>query len=771
MLNQQISQLIAQELNVRDSQILAAIQLLDDGNTIPFIARYRKEATGGLDDTQLRHFETRLIYLRELEDRRQTILKSIEEQGKLTDELRDKIQATQSKTELEDLYLPFKPKRRTKGQIAIEAGLEPLADLLWNEPKTEPESTALDYVNAEKGVPDVKAALDGARYILMERFAEDAGLLAKVRDYLSKNALLVSKVLEGKEIEGAKFQDYFDHQELLKNVPSHRALAMFRGRNEGILQLSLNADPEAEEGSRQSYCEEIIRDYLGVRFTGQPADKWREQVIAWTWKIKVALHLETELMATLREKAEDEAIDVFARNLTALLMAAPAGAKNTMGLDPGLRTGVKVAVVDNTGKLLATDTIYPHTGQMERAMLSIFQLIKQHNVELIAIGNGTASRETERFAKDVIKEIKENKPQTVVVSEAGASVYSASELAAQEFPDLDVSLRGAVSIARRLQDPLAELVKIEPKAIGVGQYQHDVNQSQLARKLDAVVEDCVNAVGVDLNTASVPLLARVAGMTKTIAQNIVTYRDENGRFESREQLKKVPRLGPKAFEQCAGFMRIAAGDNPLDASGVHPEAYPVVEKILQATEQSIQDLMGNAGLVRQLDAKQFTDDQFGLPTVQDIFKELEKPGRDPRGEFKTATFAEGVEEITDLKAGMILEGTVTNVTNFGAFVDIGVHQDGLVHISSLSDKFVEDPHQVVKTGDVVKVKVLEVDVARRRIALTMRLDESAVKNDGKSDRTLSAKSRSDNARQDRSNPRANNAMGNAFADALKNWKK
>ena len=771
MLNQQISQLIAQELNVRDSQILAAIQLLDDGNTIPFIARYRKEATGGLDDTQLRHFETRLIYLRELEERRQTILKSIEEQGKLTDELRDKIQATQSKTELEDLYLPFKPKRRTKGQIAIEAGLEPLADLLWNEPKTVPETTALDYVNAEKGVADVKAALDGARYILMERFAEDAGLLAKVRDYLSKNALIVSKVIEGKEAEGAKFQDYFDHQELLKNVPSHRALAMFRGRNEGILQLSLNADPEAEEGSRQSYCEEIIRDYLGVRFTGQPADKWREQVIAWTWKIKVALHLETELMATLREKAEDEAIDVFARNLTALLMAAPAGAKNTMGLDPGLRTGVKVAVVDSTGKLLATDTIYPHTGQMERAMLSIFQLIKQHNVELIAIGNGTASRETERFAKDVIKEIKEHKPQTVVVSEAGASVYSASELAAQEFPDLDVSLRGAVSIARRLQDPLAELVKIEPKAIGVGQYQHDVNQSQLARKLDAVVEDCVNAVGVDLNTASVPLLARVAGMTKTIAQNIVAYRDENGRFDSREQLKKVPRLGPKAFEQCAGFMRIAAGNNPLDASGVHPEAYPVVEKILQATEQSIQDLMGNAGLVRQLDAKQFTDEQFGLPTVQDIFKELEKPGRDPRGEFKTATFAEGVEDITDLKAGMILEGTVTNVTNFGAFVDIGVHQDGLVHISSLSDKFVEDPHQVVKTGDVVKVKVLEVDVARRRIALTMRLDESAMKNDGKSDRTLSAKPRSDNARQERGNPRANNAMGNAFADALKNWKK
>ena len=770
MLNQQISQIIAAELTVQPQQILAAIQLLDDGNTIPFIARYRKEATGGLDDTQLRHFETRLIYLRELEERRQTILKSIEEQGKLTDELREKIHATQSKTELEDLYLPYKPKRRTKGQIAIEAGLEPLADLLWDEPKNDPELTALSFVDAEKGVADSKAALDGARYILMERFAEDAGLLAKVRDYLAKNAVIVSKVSEGKETEGTKFQDYFDHQELLKNVPSHRALAMFRGRNEGILQLSLNADPDAEEGSRQSYCEEIIRDYLDVRFTGQSADKWREQVIAWTWKIKVSLHLETELMASLREKAEEEAIDVFARNLTALLMAAPAGAKCTMGLDPGLRTGVKVAVVDNTGKLLDTTTIYPHTGREAEAQVAIFSLIRKHNVELIAIGNGTASRETERFAKEVIKEIKENKPQTVVVSEAGASVYSASEFAANEFPNLDVSLRGAVSIARRLQDPLAELVKIEPKAIGVGQYQHDVNQTQLARKLDAVVEDCVNAVGVDLNTASAPLLARVAGMTKTLAQNIVEYRDENGRFESRAELKKVPRLGPKAFEQCAGFMRIADGKNPLDASGVHPEAYPVIEKILQATAQFIQDLMGNSGVVRQLDAKQFIDEQFGLPTVQDIFKELEKPGRDPRGEFKTAVFAEGVEEITDLKPGMILEGTVTNVTNFGAFVDIGVHQDGLVHISSLSDKFVEDPHQVVKTGDIVKVKVLEVDVPRKRIALTMRLDESAVKNDGKSDRTLSARPHGNTQREER-NSRGNNAMGNAFADALKNWKK
>ncbi|WP_040977113.1 Tex family protein [Necropsobacter massiliensis] len=773
MLNQQISQIIAAELAVHPQQILAAMQLLDDGNTIPFIARYRKEATGALDDTQLRHFETRLIYLRELEERRHSILKSIEEQGKLSAELREKIAVVQSKTELEDLYLPYKPKRRTKGQIAIEAGIEPLADLLWHEPQHEPEQAAAAYVDADKGFADEKAVLDGARYILMERFAEDAQLLAKVRAYLQQSAVIISRVLEGKAQEGEKFRDYFEHQELLRNVPSHRALAMFRGRNEGVLQLSLNADPEQEDGARHSYCEELIREHLGVRFTNQAADKWRAQVISWTWRIKVSLHLETELMSALRERAEDEAIDVFARNLTALLMAAPAGAKHTMGLDPGLRTGVKVAVVDNTGKLLATDTVYPHTGQTERAMLTLYQLIKRHNVELIAIGNGTASRETERFAKEVIKQLDDNKPQTVVVSEAGASVYSASELAAQEFPTLDVSLRGAVSIARRLQDPLAELVKIEPKAIGVGQYQHDVNQSQLARKLDAVVEDCVNAVGVDLNTASAPLLARVAGMTKTLAQNIVAYRDENGRFDSREQLKNVPRLGPKAFEQCAGFMRIAQGKNPLDASGVHPEAYPVVEKILRATEQSIQDLMGNASAVHRLDAKQFIDEQFGLPTVQDIFKELEKPGRDPRGEFKTASFMDGVEDIGDLKAGMILEGTVTNVTNFGAFVDIGVHQDGLVHISSLSDKFVDDPHQVVKTGDIVKVKVLEVDVARKRIALTMRLDESAVKNTPKSDRTLSAKGRGDNreSRNNRANPHSNGAMSNAFADALKNWKK
>lgn len=773
MLNQTISQTIAQELNVQAKQILAAINLVDEGNTIPFIARYRKEVTGGLDDTQLRHFENRLLYLRELDDRRQTILKSIGDQGKLSDELQAKIEACQSKTELEDLYLPYKPKRRTKGQIAIEAGLEPLADLLWQQPQQVPENAAEQYVNAEKGVTDSKAALDGARYILMERFAEDAELLAKVRAYLQKSAVLVSKVIEGKQTEGAKFQDYFEHQERLSAVPSHRALAMLRGRNEGILQLSLNADPDQDESLRQSYCEEIIRQHLAVQFNQQPADSWRQQVISWTWRIKIALHLETELMAALREKAETEAIDVFARNLTALLMAAPAGAKNTMGLDPGLRTGVKVAVVDNTGKLLATDTIYPHTGQMDKAMVSVYQLGKKHNVGLIAIGNGTASRETERFVAEILQKSSDWQAQKVVVSEAGASVYSASELAAQEFPQLDVSLRGAVSIARRLQDPLAELVKIDPKAIGVGQYQHDVNQSQLARKLDAVVEDCVNAVGVDLNTASAPLLARVAGMSATLAQNIVNYRDQNGRFNNREQLKKVTRLGPKAFEQCAGFMRINNGNNPLDASSVHPEAYPVVEKILQATSQTIGDLMGNASAVRQLNAAQFTDERFGLPTVRDILSELEKPGRDPRGEFKTATFMDGVEEITDLTVGMILEGTVTNVTNFGAFVDIGVHQDGLVHISSLSNKFVEDPHQVVKTGDVVKVKVMDVDIPRKRIALSCRLDEqpqdkSAVRS-GEQTRSATERSNSNNRA---CQPRQNNAISNnAFADALKNWKK
>ncbi|HGY5694100.1 TPA: Tex family protein, partial [Serratia marcescens] len=722
-MNDPLSRIIATELQARPEQVDSAIRLLDEGNTVPFIARYRKEVTGGLDDTQLRQLETRLGYLRELEDRRQTILKSIDEQGKLTEQLAGAINATLSKTELEDLYLPYKPKRRTRGQIAIEAGLEPLADALWQDPQQQPEQLAERYVDADKGVADVKAALDGARYILMERFAEDAALLAKVRDYLWKNAHLVSKVVEGKEEEGAKFRDYFDHHEPISQVPSHRALAMFRGRNEGVLQLALNADPQFEEAPRESQAELIIINHLNLRLNNAPADAWRKAVVNWTWRIKVLLHLETELMGTVRERAEDEAINVFARNMHDLLMAAPAGMRATMGLDPGLRTGVKVAVVDATGKLVATDTVYPHTGQAAKAAAIVAAQCIKHNVELVAIGNGTASRETERFYLDLQKQFAEVRAQKVIVSEAGASVYSASELAALEFPDLDVSLRGAVSIARRLQDPLAELVKIDPKSIGVGQYQHDVSQSQLAKKLDSVVEDCVNAVGVDLNTASVPLLTRVAGLTRMMAQNIVNWRDENGRFSNREQLLKVSRLGPKAFEQCAGFLRINHGDNPLDASTVHPEAYPVVQRILAATEQALQDLMGNASAVRSLKAVDFTDDKFGVPTVTDILKELEKPGRDPRPEFKTATFAEGVETLNDLQVGMILEGSVTNVTNFGAFVDIGVHQDGLVHISSLADKFVEDPHTVVKAGDIVKVKVMEVDLQRKRIALSMRLDE------------------------------------------------
>lgn len=773
-MNDSLSRIIASELQARPEQVDSAIRLLDEGNTVPFIARYRKEVTGGLDDTQLRQLETRLVYLRELEERRATILKSIDDQGKLTEQLAGAINGTMSKTELEDLYLPYKPKRRTRGQIAIEAGLEPLADSLWQDPQQDPETLAASFVDADKGVADTKAALDGARYILMERFSEDAALLAKVRHYLWKNAHLVSKVVEGKEEEGAKFRDYFNHHEPIANVPSHRALAMFRGRNEGVLQLSLNADPQFDEAPRESYCEQIIIDHLGLRLNNASADAWRKAVVNWTWRIKVLLHLETELMGTLRERAEDEAINVFARNMHDLLMAAPAGMRATMGLDPGLRTGVKVAVVDGTGKLVATDTIYPHTGLAAKAAAVVAALCIKHNVELVAIGNGTASRETERFYLDVQRQFPEVKGQKVIVSEAGASVYSASELAAQEFPDLDVSIRGAVSIARRLQDPLAELVKIDPKSIGVGQYQHDVSQTQLARKLDAVVEDCVNAVGVDLNTASVPLLARVAGLTRLMAQNIVGWRDENGRFSNREQLLKVSRLGPKAFEQCAGFLRINHGDNPLDASTVHPEAYPVVERILAATRQSLQELMGNPTELRNLKASEFTDERFGVPTVTDIIKELEKPGRDPRPEFKTATFADGVETMNDLQPGMILEGSVTNVTNFGAFVDIGVHQDGLVHISSLADKFVDDPHKVVKAGDIVKVKVMEVDMQRKRIALTMRLDEQPGEGGsrrGSAERTTErlrpANGNARPARNDKKQDSGNNsAMGDALAAAL-----
>jgi len=774
MMKDSLSQIIAGELKARADQVDAAVRLLDEGNTVPFIARYRKEVTGGLDDTQLRLLESRLSYLRELDDRRQSILKSIDEQGKLTPELATAINSTLNKTELEDLYLPYKQKRRTRGQIAIEAGLEPLADTLWQDPSQDPEQLAASYVDADKGVADVRAALDGARYILMERFAEDATLLAKVREYLWKNAHVVSRVVEGKEEEGAKFRDYFDHHEALSGVPSHRALAMFRGRNEGVLQLSLNADPQFDEAPRESYGETLIAEHLKLRLNNAPADSWRKAVVSWTWRIKVLLHLETELMGTLRERAEDEAINVFARNLHDLLMAAPAGMRATMGLDPGLRTGVKVAVVDATGKLVATDTIYPHTGQAAKAATAVAALCAKHQVELVAIGNGTASRETERFFLDVQKQFPQINAQKVIVSEAGASVYSASELAALEFPDLDVSIRGAVSIARRLQDPLAELVKIDPKSIGVGQYQHDVSQSQLAKKLDAVVEDCVNAVGVDLNTASVALLTRVAGLTRMMAQNIVSWRDENGRFQNRQQLLKVSRLGPKAFEQCAGFLRINHGDNPLDASTVHPEAYPLVERILAATEQALNELMGNAGGLRDLNARDFTDERFGLPTVTDIIKELEKPGRDPRPEFKTAQFAEGVETLNDLLPGMVLEGAVTNVTNFGAFVDIGVHQDGLVHISSLSDKFVEDPHQVVKAGDIVKVKVMEVDMQRKRIALTMRLDEQPGESNARGGGNRSAGK--ENARPAANNkgrgkpasaPAGNSAMGDALAAAFK----
>ncbi|MCG6235581.1 Tex family protein [Vibrio furnissii] len=765
-----ICQSIAKELNVRSEQVIAAVKLIDDGNTVPFIARYRKEVTGGLDDTQLRTLDSRLAYLREMDDRRQTILKSIQDQGKLTPELEQAIQDADSKTRLEDLYLPYKPKRRTKGQIAIEAGLEPLADQLWTQPETDPEREAARYIAADKGIEDTKAALDGARAIVMERIAEDANLLEKIRQHLTRNAEIVSRVVEGKERDGEKFKDYFDHHEPISKVPSHRALAMLRGRNEGFLTLTLNADPELEETARQSYCETLIAEHYGIHLSQAAADAWRKQVISWSWRIKVSMHMETELMGAMKERAEIDAIDVFATNLKDLLMAAPAGPRATLGLDPGLRTGCKVAVVDATGKVLATDTIYPHQphNQYDRAMASVAALVKQHHVDLIAIGNGTASRETDAFTADLIKRGNLN-VQKVIVSEAGASVYSASELAANEFPHLDVSLRGAVSIARRLQDPLAELVKIDPKSIGVGQYQHDVSQSMLAKRLDAVVEDCVNAVGVDVNTASPALLTRVAGLSSTLAQNIVDYRDENGRFDSRSALKKVARLGPKAFEQCAGFLRIMGGKNPLDASAVHPEAYPVVKNIAEKNQKAIQALIGNSEFLRNLRAVDYTDEHFGVPTVSDIIKELDKPGRDPRPEFKTATFAEGVNEVSDLEIGMVLEGVVSNVANFGAFVDIGVHQDGLVHISALTDRFVSDPRDVVKAGDIVKVKVMEVDVQRKRIALSMRLNDEP----GQESRPArSSQPRQERAPRRRDEPtNAGGAMSGAFAAAFAKAKK
>ncbi|PSS72306.1 Tex family protein [Shewanella algae] len=776
-----IAQIIAQELNVREQQVAATISLLDEGATVPFVARYRKEVTGGLDDTQLRNLHTRLGYLRELNDRRQVILSSIEAQGKLTAELKHAINEADSKTRLEDLYLPYKPKRRTKGQIAIEAGIEPLADALYaavGNASMDPEQAAEAYLNPEAGFADAKAVLDGARYILMERIAEDAELLAKVRNHLQQSAVIESRLIAGKEKEGAKFRDYFEHTEKLSSVPSHRALAMLRGRNEGVLSLSMNADPEAE-AKAGSYCEVLIAEHLRLKLSDSALDNWLKTVITATWRIKIALQMETEFIARMREAAETEAIKVFARNLGDLLMAPPAGAKATMGLDPGLRTGVKVAVVNDTGKLVGHTTIFPHApqNQWDKSIRTLANLVNMHKVELIAIGNGTASRETDKLAAEVIAMVKDSNPgiTKVMVSEAGASVYSASELAANEFPDLDVSLRGAVSIARRLQDPLAELVKIEPKSIGVGQYQHDVSQSQLSASLEAVVEDCVNGVGVDVNMASMPLLSQVAGLNRTLAKNLVEYRDEHGRFNDRKELLKVPRLGPKAFEQAAGFLRIREGSNPLDASAVHPEAYSLVENIAKLKGQPVAELIGNSELLSSINPAEFTTDEFGLPTVTDILKELDKPGRDPRGEFKTAKFKDGVEALKDLKPEMILEGVVTNVTNFGAFVDIGVHQDGLVHISSLTDKFVSDPHTVVKAGDVVKVKVMEVDVERKRIGLSMRLDEK-IEPGKPQQRTGKPQTKGNKPGQGKQRPAAkpqpvNAAMGNAFADAFAKLKK
>ena len=714
---------IAQELSVKPVQVEAAVQLLDEGSTVPFIARYRKEVTGGLDDLQLRDLEVRLRYLREMEERRVSILASITEQQKLTPELEKQIRTAETKTELEDIYLPYKPKRRTKGMIAIEAGLEPLADQLFADRSLKPDELALQYISADKGVPDIKAALEGARYILMERFGDDAALAGKLRTFLWEAGELRSKVVEGKETEAEKFRDYFDYSEMLNKVPSHRALAVFRGRNESFLHVAIGV--KGVEVGQPDPCEGMIARHFGIEDKGRAADAWLKEVVRWTWKVKLLLRMETDLLGQLREQSDEEAIRVFAANLKAILLAAPAGPKTILGLDPGLRTGVKVAVVDRTGQYLENTTIYPHVpkNDWDRSIAVLAHLCKTHAIELISIGNGTASRETDKLAADLAKRHPELKLKRMVVNESGASVYSASDIAREEFPELDVSIRGAISIARRLQDPLAELVKIEPKSIGVGQYQHDVSQVKLGQSLDAVVEDCVNAVGVDVNMASVALLRRVSGLTASIASNIVQFRNQNGAFRSRQDLLKVPRLGEKCFEQAAGFLRIMQGDNPLDASAVHPESYAVVEKIVSVTNKQVHELVGDSAFVRSLKPEQFVSDRFGLPTVRDILKELEKPGRDPRPEFKSAELLEGVEEIKDLKPGMVMEGTVTNVTNFGAFVDIGVHQDGLVHISALSKTFVQDPHSMVKTGDVVKVKVLEVDTARKRIALTMRLDD------------------------------------------------
>ncbi len=742
---------IAKELSVTEQQTVAAIGLLDGGATVPFVARYRKEATGGLDDTQLRQLEERLHYLRELEARRATVLKSIAGQEKLSPELEKFIKAAETMARLEDLYLPYKPKRRTKAQMAREAGLEPLAHTLLADPAQSPQALAENFLNAALGIETVDAALEGARQILMEQFGEDANLVGRLRDYLSKHALISSTVVAGKEEEGAKFTDYFAYSELLKRIPSHRALALFRGRKEGVLSLKMLEDAEGRDGA--GYCESAIASHFRISERGRAADSWLLETVRWTWKVKLFARLELDLYVELRQKAEEVAVKVFANNLRDLLLAAPAGQRATMGLDPGLRTGVKVAVVDPTGKVLDTATIYPHVParRWDEAIAALAVLADKHHVDLVSIGNGTGSRETETLVKELRESFAQLHLTQVMVSEAGASVYSASAAAAKEFPNLDVSLRGAVSIARRLQDPLAELVKIDPKAIGVGQYQHDVSQSYLARSLDGVVEDCVNSVGVDINTASVPLLTHVAGLSRAMAENIVSFRDEQGAFRNRQQILKVPGIGPKSFEQAAGFLRIIKGDNPLDASAVHPEAYPVVEKIVVSTGKPVRELMGNREFLQQLKARDFADGRFGEITVSDILLEFEKPGRDPRPEFRTAKFKSGIKEMRDLREGMILEGVVTNVANFGAFIDIGVHQDGLVHISALTSQFIEDPRKVVKTGDVVQVKVLDVDAKRKRISLTMRMDDrpdvknekmapSQAKGEGRSDEKPRAKS-------------------------------
>jgi uncharacterized protein len=724
-----INRRIAEELGVREQQVEATVALLDGGATVPFVARYRKEITGALDDSQLRTLEERLNYLRELEERRTTILNSVREQGKLDAALEAAILAADSKGRLEDIYLPFKPKRRTKAEIAREAGLEPLAELLLTQPENDPQRAATPFINADQQVPDVVAALDGARAILVERFAEDADLIGSLRERMWSNGLLAATVRRGKKTEGEKFKDYFDFSEPLVKLPSHRILAMFRGEKEQILDLQVLAEPVAATPAGVSPYELNIMQRFAISDQGRPGDRWLVETARWAWRTKIQVHLNIDLRMRLWTFAETEAVRVFASNLRDLLLAAPAGPRVTMGLDPGFRSGVKVAVVDATGKVVGTTTIYPHepARRWDEALATLGKLAAQHRVDLIAIGNGTASRETDKLAMELVKLLPELKMSKIVVSEAGASVYSASAFASEELPELDVTLRGAVSIARRLQDPLAELVKIDPKAIGVGQYQHDVGDAKLANSLDAVVEDCVNAVGVDANTASAPLLARVSGIGAGLAQSIVQHRDANGPFKSRKALKQVPRLGPKAFEQSAGFLRITGGDDPLDASGVHPEAYPIVRKIIAATRSDIKALIGNTEILRQVRPESFVDQTFGLPTVTDILRELEKPGRDPRPAFKAAVFKEGVETLKDLKRGMILEGTVTNVAAFGAFVDIGVHQDGLVHISAMSKSFIKDPREVVKSGDIVKVKVLEVEVARKRIALTLRLDDEAVR--------------------------------------------